>query len=189
MIDGSTCSGDIIIPDSVTSIGEMAFSSCKGLTSIEIPDSITSIGYCAFSHCLGLTSITIPNSVTSIGMFAFWSCEGLTSIKILNPECDIYDSSSTISDTATIYGYENSTAQEYAKKYGNKFVVIVSEPILAGDANGDSTVNVADAVMLQKWLLGISDELTCWQNVDLCKDERIDVFDLIILKRLLIQKD
>ena len=59
---------------SVTSIGDRAFSSCEGLTSITIPNSVTSIGYQAFMGCKGLTSITIPNSVTSIGEGAFSGC-------------------------------------------------------------------------------------------------------------------
>jgi len=80
------CSGltSITIPNSVTSIGEGAFSGCSGLTSITIPNSVTSIGEGAFSGCSGLTSITIPNSVTSIGYRAFMSCSGLTSITIPN---------------------------------------------------------------------------------------------------------
>ena len=72
----------VTISNSVTSIGESAFSSCTGLTSITIPDSVTSIGERAFSACTGLTSITIPNSVTSIGRYAFSGCTGLTSIVI-----------------------------------------------------------------------------------------------------------
>ena len=82
----SGCSGltSITIPDSVTSIGESAFSGCSKLTSITIPDSVTSIGESAFSGCSGLTSITIGNSVTSIGVKAFWGCSGLTSITIGN---------------------------------------------------------------------------------------------------------
>ena len=52
-------------------IGEWAFYSCKGLTSIEIPYSVTSIGNGAFEYCTGLTSIEIPYSVTSIGNWAF----------------------------------------------------------------------------------------------------------------------
>ena len=47
-----------------------------------IPNSVTSIGYLAFYDCSGLTSVTIPNSVTSIGTEAFSGCSGLTSVHI-----------------------------------------------------------------------------------------------------------
>ena len=74
----------ITIPNSVTSIGSSAFSSCKALTSITIPNSVTSIGDYAFYYCSSLTSITIPDSVTSIEHFAFSFCKSLTSIIISN---------------------------------------------------------------------------------------------------------
>ena len=70
------------IPDSVTSIGDMAFYGCHNLTNIIIPDSITSIGNWAFKNCSSLTNITIPNSVTSIGERAFSECANFTSITI-----------------------------------------------------------------------------------------------------------
>ena len=70
------------IPGSVTSIGEIAFYGCTGLTSVTIPESVTSIGRSAFSGCIGLTSITISGSVTSIGESAFSGCTSLTSITI-----------------------------------------------------------------------------------------------------------
>ena len=73
-----------IIPNSVTSIGSVAFAGCSSLTSIEIPNSVTSIGSVAFAGCSSLTSIEIPNSVTSIGEHAFYGCTGLTSIEIPN---------------------------------------------------------------------------------------------------------
>ncbi len=78
------CSGltSITIPSSVTSIGDLAFWGCSGLTSITIPSSVTSIEGSAFRDCSGLTSITIPSSVTSIGGWAFYGCSGLTSITI-----------------------------------------------------------------------------------------------------------
>ena len=73
-----------IIPNSVTSIGNSAFSHCTSLTSITIPNSVTSIGESAFSSCTSLTSVTIPNSVTSIGELAFYGCSSLTSVTIGN---------------------------------------------------------------------------------------------------------
>ncbi len=87
------CSGltSVTIPNSVTRIGEGAFGSCSGLTSIEIPNSVTTIGNYAFYDCTGLTSVTIPNSVTSIGNSAFSWCTGLTSVTIGNSVTSIGD--------------------------------------------------------------------------------------------------
>ena len=72
----------VVTPDSVTSIGEEAFCACDSLTSVVIPDSVTSIGYSAFAGCTGLTSVVIGDSVTSIGEEAFSSCFSLTSVVI-----------------------------------------------------------------------------------------------------------
>ena len=81
---GCSALTSVTIPNSVTSIGERAFRECSGLISVTIGNSVTSIGDCAFYDCSGLTSITIPNSVTSIGNNAFSYCSGLTSVTIPN---------------------------------------------------------------------------------------------------------
>ncbi len=79
-----------VIPNSVTSIGNSAFSGYSNLPSITIPNSVTSIGNSAFSGCSSLPSITIPNSVTSIGNSAFSGCSSLSSITIPNSVTTIH---------------------------------------------------------------------------------------------------
>ena len=55
---------DLVIPDSVTSIGDYAFSGCKGLTSVTIPNSVTSIGNRVFLRCTGITSVVVESGNT-----------------------------------------------------------------------------------------------------------------------------
>ena len=89
--DETTEITNLIIPDSVKSIGNYAFRHCDGLTSVTIPNSVTSIGNDAFFCCYGLATVTIGNSVTSIGSGAFRYCDALTSVTIGNSVTSIGD--------------------------------------------------------------------------------------------------
>ena len=71
-----------VIPTSITSIGDSAFSNCSSLSKIVIPNSVISIGDSAFSNCSSLSYIVIPNSVTSIGDSAFKFCSSLSKVVI-----------------------------------------------------------------------------------------------------------
>jgi hypothetical protein len=75
-------SGVVIVPMSVTTIGDYAFYDCESLTSIELPASVTEIGDYAFYACKSLTNVKLPASVTEIGQWAFYSCTSLTSIEL-----------------------------------------------------------------------------------------------------------
>lgn len=83
---------ELVIPNSVTSIGSYAFFGYSGMTSVIISNGVTSIGNCAFADCSGLTSVTIPTSVTSIGNSAFYKCDRLTSVTIPNSVMSIGES-------------------------------------------------------------------------------------------------
>jgi len=81
----------IIIPNSVTSIGDYAFYGCLSLNSVTIPNSVTNIGAYAFAGdsigingSMQLSSIAIPDSVTNIGEKAFFRCTKLTNVIIGN---------------------------------------------------------------------------------------------------------
>ena len=82
--DRCTSLYSVIIPNSVTSIGQSAFGYCNSLTSVTIPNSVRSISMDAFQHCENLTSVTIPNSVIWIYAYAFNHCTSLISISIPN---------------------------------------------------------------------------------------------------------
>ncbi len=117
LIDGKKCTGDIVIPDSVTSISrsafesstitsvkfpetikdieEFAFSFCSELTSVTIPEGVSDIRYAAFAYCDNLTSAIIPASVNRIEEMSFSDCASLKSVTIKNPDCEIDDNDLT----------------------------------------------------------------------------------------------
>ncbi len=69
------------------------------------------------------------------------------------------------------------------------FAVSYGAPVVKGDVNSDGELNIADAVLLQKWLLAFPDTtLPDWNRADLYRDGRLDVFDLCLMKRALIEK-
>ena len=122
---------NVIIPNSVTTIGYGAFYGCVDLTSVTIPNSVDAIHDCTFQYCTGLTSVTIPNSVTYIGDIdtadihfthdgAFYGCTALTSITIPNSVTYIGD--------YTFYGCTGLTSVtlpdyiDYIGGYGNCYI-------------------------------------------------------------------
>ena len=66
----------------ITAIGDGAFQSCTGITSLKIPDSITTIAPNAFYDCASLKSVTLPKKLTYLGDHAFFGCISLESVEL-----------------------------------------------------------------------------------------------------------
>ena len=72
----------VTIPQSVTSIGDYAFSHCEKMDSLTINDATTSIGSWAFDECYKLTTLSLGKNITTIGDYAFWDCHTLDNVTI-----------------------------------------------------------------------------------------------------------
>ena len=79
-LSGAESLTGLILPDSITAIGNGAFYGCTGLTSLTIPGNVLKVGTNAFGECTGLTAVTLSPGVERIGNSAFYSCTGLTSM-------------------------------------------------------------------------------------------------------------
>lgn len=101
--DGKNEITSVIIPPSVTSIGEYAFRSTN-LTSVTIPGSVENIGVSAFAMCSKLSNVTIGNGVKSIGWCAFTICTSLTNIII--PASVTFIDSAAFNGCSSLSGFQ-----------------------------------------------------------------------------------
>jgi hypothetical protein len=68
------------MPDSITSIGDGAFSDARELTTVALPERLTKIGNVAFANCVTLTNVILPDTLEFIGKYAFNGCAGLSKV-------------------------------------------------------------------------------------------------------------
>ena len=94
--------------------------------TVVIPNSVTSIGEHAFSNCSSLKSVTIPDRVKSISNYAFINCKSLKDVFILNPNCLTEESEESIfaNSPITIHSHTGYGVEKYAQKYGYNFVLL-----------------------------------------------------------------
>ena len=85
--------------------------------------------------------------------------------------------------------YTDGILETYPEQFGNvkKVSLVSDDSIASGDVNNDGAFNISDVVLLQKWLLAVPDtNLANWKAVDFCADNKLDVFDLCLMKRALL---
>lgn len=104
------------------------------IEDVVVKDGVKSVGALAFLDCTEVEEVTLAKTVESVKYRAFYYC-GELDITILNPRCDIVDTYETIPYGSEINGYVDSTAHDYALKYGLEF-----EAIYCNHAAGYETV-------------------------------------------------
>lgn len=95
----------VLMPESMTWIGDSAFAGCTGLEQVEISPNLTAIGSKSFYSCNGLTSVVVPDKVTIIESLAFFGCLNLESITI--------PASVTTLDSTFVFGCTNLKKIEF----------------------------------------------------------------------------
>ena len=148
--------GKLSIPETinnktVVAINEKAFQGNTKITSVYIPSTITTISGYAFENCSNLKTVTFADGETNT-LFLDWHsfdntaiegtiifparikdihCEAFKNTKITdawfyNPNQEFESGHRVIPETATVHGYDGSTAQSYANNYGHTFEIITN---------------------------------------------------------------
>lgn len=76
----------VVLPETLTTMGDGAFIGCEGLTEIKLPSSLTKVGDFTFALCLKLEKVELPEEIKSVGDYAFMGCEVLSNINLKNVE-------------------------------------------------------------------------------------------------------
>lgn len=194
----------IVLPDSIESIGKSAFFNCNQLEEINIPQKVQDIPYHCFYSCCSLETIIIPSNVKNVNIDAFTDVP-LTKVQILNPNLDI---SFMIPPRLKSYplslsGYAGSTVEALAKTRGIPFELIegavettttrapqvttthpystkprIQKSLIKYDMNGDNSVNIADAVLLTRFLSEENVNISRTGNPDINGDGVVTIEDV-----------
>ena len=186
LIDGQTCTGEVVIPEGIRLICGGAFET-SSLTAVTIPESTEIIDYRVFSECRKLTAVTIPENVKEIGMHAFRECSKLTDITIpesvteIGTEVFLY----CCAENFTISGYAGSRAESYAAENHIPFRVLERKGTgLPGDVNEDGVTDVSDAVILARFAAEDAGAVISAQgkkNADCNKNGKPDPEDVVLI--------
>ena len=180
---------DLVIPNTIKTIGAFAFVNCSNLKTATIPESVTSIGVSAFYGCSGLTTLTIPKSVTSIGETGvyygtkvFGECSNLTSIQSLNTTPPTSKDGRLIDANyeKCVVWVPKGSLKAYQEAAGWKDFKNIKE-IFDGDTNADGKLSKADVEMLVASIMGKAPEGFNENVADVNGDKKKNVADVVKL--------
>lgn len=177
----------------VRAIRPDAFMGCTSLENVSLGSSVKSVGTRAFGDYklgtvsndpCGLRTIIIPPTVEIIGALPRAKGAGATTgieVKAIHPLTD--EQECVFDSECVIKGYKGTEAERYANEWGLEFEALEAE---AGDVNLDGEITVADAVALQRFLLGKYVGSGAYYG-DIDEDGVVDAFDMIFIRKKLTE--
>lgn len=156
------CNDDVVIPESVTKIGERAFSECNSLRSVRIPEGVTNIGHAVFYGCNNLKAVVLPNTIKSIDTWWFMGCNSLEMIVSPGVPMGLYhdatisyyyaDLAKTLKTAAAmgfLFHHEQYTEPAIATKY-KEYIVAHKKEIIPLLLKNDTVEGIAGYAALGK---------------------------------------
>ncbi len=196
---------EINFNEGLKEIKDMAFHGCK-FEKLRFPDSLTKIGNCSFSDNFNLREIIVSENVED-SLFSFSGCNNLETVIFLKDDIQPPDYTSSIGEEcmtcyndffegceATVNVYVSDSKVDVYKVISETWNTIdvqvfplSSKPgkVFYGDVNFDGMVSLADVLMLQKSLLNFGN-IKSWIAGDIDENNIVNVFDLILIKRMVI---
>ena len=186
MFSDCTNLANVFIPNSVTTIGERAFTGCKSLTGITLPEALTTLENEAFNSCSSLASITIPSSVTLIGYYAFCGCISLAEVtcQAITPPTVNHDLSFATYEATLFVPYQSLEDYRTHEIWGQFLRAVPFVGAGPGDVNGDGNITVGDVTNLIDMLLMGEEERPAYADVD--GDGNVTIKDIATLIDMLL---
>ena len=183
------------IPDGVKTISEYAFENCPLLETVVISDSVETISYCAFNcdpklvnlqigrgvKCweFPVSDLTIMENITFMNPYIVFPDKNFNTLRLTIESKTIY--ANDLPYNGTITGYEDSTAEAYAKKWNYPFVSLGAFERIRGDLDVNGEINIADAVLLSRLITEdteVQESLDKAPILDINADNFVSVQDL-----------
>lgn len=177
----SNLSGEVTIPNTVTTFETAAFQNCTSLESVIIQATNGEVPNQCFQGCSSLSSVTLNDSITRIGYYAFDGCSSLNYIEIPATVTDIANSAFQNIDDITLGVEYGSYAYDYAIRRNIPYVLT---GIKLGDVNDDNEIDVLDALMVQKYAAEtiVFSEVE-FARADVNRDGYADVLDALLIQK------
>jgi len=179
---------EVELPSGITVLEPFTFAYCQNLKSLSIPYGVETIKSGAFQGASGITSLIIPESVKFVGKYAFSLYPESSETTIYSRDIEIEEDAflwdTSYKSTFVIKSYSGSEAEKYAEENQYTFEAIPEE--IKGDINSDGTISSSDYILLSMYLTNNNSSEINYQNSDINSDNKINVFDLIRLKSLIL---